>query len=72
MEKKKAKRCPNCGAPADGSGKCQYCGTVYEERQRFLFIPAEEQVTEIVPLYADDRLVCCDVRQIPPECTAGG
>ncbi len=57
MEKKKAKNCPNCGAPADGSGRCPYCGTVHEERQRYLFIPAEGLVTEIEQSYADGVLV---------------
>ena len=66
----KAKNCPNCGAPADGSGRCPYCGTVYEERQRYLLIQAEEQVTEIEQLYAEDR-VYCEVRRIPPKITTG-
>ena len=65
MEKKKTKNCPNCGAPADGSGECQYCGTVYEERQRYLFIPAEEQATEIELLYADEAVY--EVPRIPPK-----
>ena len=25
--------CPNCGAPLDGSGKCKYCGTTFEEQR---------------------------------------
>ena len=23
--------CPNCGAPIDGTGRCPYCGTVFEK-----------------------------------------
>ena len=25
---KEKTNCPNCGAPLDESGKCEYCGTV--------------------------------------------
>lgn len=28
--------CPNCGAPLDGTGRCSYCGTVFERSKNIV------------------------------------
>lgn len=46
--------CRNCGAPINGFGRCQYCGTDYGSD--LLLIPTDVNLNTI-KLYGDDRLV---------------
>ena len=43
--------CPNCNANEIINGRCQYCGTFFEELQHYVEIPIVvkgEQIDEIV------------------------
>ena len=47
--------CPNCGAPIQANGRCEYCGTVLDSYET----PVEVKIDtdSLTPLHGHDRRV---------------
>lgn len=37
--------CPNCSAPLNGTGKCEYCGSFFGEHQYFVKVEGLPEMT---------------------------
>lgn len=53
MVKDEERNCRNCGAPLNGQGDCEYCGT----KSRRVYSSRIEMTVDRIVLYAEDHAV---------------